>query len=60
RSFHPCDLVLAPPEHADHPTITLKVRRNVVEIGRRAALGRMDEIRALVERGRRGGCRAVK
>ncbi len=60
RSFHQCDLVLSPPELADHPTITLKVSRNVVEIGRRAALGRMDEIRALVERGRRGGCRAVK
>lgn len=60
RSFHHCDLVLSPPQLAGQPTFTLKVSRSLVEAGRAAALGRMDEIRTLVERGRRGGGRGAK
>jgi len=60
RSFHKCDLVLSPAELAGEPTFALKQSRSLVEVGRQAALGRMDEIRALVERGRRGGCGARK
>lgn len=60
RSFHHCDLVLSPPALAGQPTFALKVSRSLVEAGRAAALGRMDEIRAVVERGRRGGCSAAR
>jgi len=60
RSFHHCDLVLSPPDLAGQPTFALKVSRSLVETGRSAALARMDEIRALVERGKRRGCGGAK
>lgn len=56
RNFHKCDLVLCPPALAGQPTFALRQSRAVVEIGRAAALDRMDEILALVERGKKGGC----
>ena len=48
RKFHDADLVLCPPELGRFGTFDLKRHPEIAEIGYRAALERMEEIRALV------------
>lgn len=48
RKFHHADLVICPPELSRFTTFDLKRHAEIAEIGYRAALERMDEIRALV------------
>ncbi len=53
RNFHKCDIVLSPPALAGEPTFALKQSHAIVDLGRMAALERMDEIKALVARDER-------
>jgi NTE family protein len=48
RKFHHADLVICPPELSRFATFDLKRHAEIAEIGYRAALEQMDEIRALV------------
>ena len=48
RRFHHCDLLLSPPALAGYPTLTLKPRAEVVDIGYRAAQACIDQIRELL------------
>ncbi len=50
RKFHHADLVLSPPELARFATFDYKRHAEIAEVGYRATLERMDEIRALVGR----------
>lgn len=51
RDFRRADLVLRPPELAAYSTIDPRRHEEILEIGRRAALDRLDDLRRLVEAG---------
>lgn len=51
RKFHQVDLLLAPAELRRYALFDLRRHREILELGHAAALARLDEIRALVERG---------
>jgi len=55
RKFRFADLVLCPPELTRFGMFDAKRHAEILEIGRRAASERMDEIRALLERGGAAG-----
>ena len=55
RKFRHADLVLCPPELTRFGLFDSKRHEEILEIGRRAAAERLDEIRELVERGDREG-----
>ena len=52
RKFHQVELLIAPPRLRDYALFDIRRHREILELGHAAALARMDEIRALVERRR--------
>ena len=50
RKFHIADLVISPPELRRYSTFDTRRHAEIAELGYRAALERMDEIRKLLER----------
>lgn len=51
RRFHHCDLVLSPPALSGFPSLALKQREELVDLGYAAAAERIGEIRRLVDQG---------